>query len=89
MQGAQSRGVVGVAGLCARRVDSSLLGVGAASQAAVAGRALQLRVLGTTAFVFVAFLLRSVFATINAVAFQLRDINVTTTASYPLGICDT
>ena len=76
-----------VAGLCARRVDSSLLGVGAASQAAVAGRALQLRVLGTTAFVFVAFLLRSVFATINAVAFQLRDIN--TASSCPLGMCDT
>jgi hypothetical protein len=78
-----------VAGLCARRVGSSLLGVHAASQVAVAGRALQLRVLGTTAFVFVAFLLRSVFATINAVAFQLRDINVSTTASCPLGICDT
>ena len=78
-----------VAGLCARRIKSSLLGVDAASQAAVVGRALQLRMLGTTAFVFVAFLLRSVFATINAVAFQLRDINVSTTASCPLGICDT
>jgi hypothetical protein len=78
-----------VAALCARRVKSSLLGVEAASQAAVAGRALQLRMLGTTAFVFVAFLLRSVFAAINAVAFQLRDINVSSTASScPLDICD-
>ena len=76
-----------VAGLCARRIKSSLLGVDAASQAAIVGKALQLRMLGTTAFVFVAFLLRSVFATINAVAFQLRDIN--TASSCPLGICDT
>ena len=44
------------------------------SAAAATGRALRLRVVATTAFVFVAFLLRSVFSTIYAVAFLLRGI---------------
>ena len=43
------------------------------SAAAATGRALRLHMLGTTAFVFVAFVLRSVFSTFYAVAFQLRD----------------
>ena len=33
------------------------------------------RVLSTTAFVFVAFLLRAVFSTMQAVASELRDVN--------------
>jgi hypothetical protein len=65
--------VVGV--LSASRVSASLLGVDAASAAAATGRALRRRMLGTTAFVFVAFLLRSVFSTFHAVAFELRDVD--------------
>ena len=63
--------VVGV--LSARRVSATLLGVDAASAAAATGRALRLQMLGTTAFIFVTFLLRSVFSTMLAVILQLRD----------------
>ncbi len=65
--------VVGV--LSARRVSARLLGVDAASPAAATGRGLRRQMLGTTAFVFVTFLLRSVFSTMHAVAYQLRDID--------------
>ncbi len=70
--------------LSARRVSARLLGVDAASAAAATGRALRRRMLGTTAFVFVAFVARAAFATMFAVAFQFRD---TTTGSCP-NICD-
>ncbi len=58
--------VVGVA--CARRVSATLHGIGApaaaaASVAAAAGRKLRAQIVFTTAFVFVAFLLRSVYST--------------------------
>ncbi len=43
------------------------------TDAAAAGRALRLQMLGTTAFVFVTMLLRSVFSTMLAVALRLRD----------------
>ncbi len=59
--------------LSARRVSSRLLHVDAASAAAATGRAIRWRMLGTTAFVFAAFLLRSVFSTMYAVSFLLRD----------------
>ena len=39
------------------------------------GSALRLQMLGTTAFVFVTFLLRCVFSTMYAVALQLRDLD--------------
>ena len=65
--------VVGV--LSARRVSARLLDVDAASAAAATGRALRWRMLGTTAFVFVAFLLRSMFSTFHAVAFVSRDVD--------------
>jgi hypothetical protein len=65
--------VVGV--LSVRRVSSRLLQVNAASAAAATGRALRRRMLGTTAFVFVTFLLRSVLSTITAVTLQLRDLD--------------
>jgi hypothetical protein len=65
--------VVGV--LSARRVSARLLGVDAASAAAATGRALRRRMLGTTAFVFVTFVLRAAFSTMYAVAFQLRDLS--------------
>ena len=42
-------------------------------KAAATGRALRLQMLGTTCFFFVTFLLRSVFSTMLAVTFQLRD----------------
>jgi hypothetical protein len=61
--------------LSARRVSSRLLGVDAASAAAATGRALRWRMLGTTVFVFVAFLIRSVLSIMIAVAFQLRDLD--------------
>ncbi len=64
-------GVVGV--LCARRIMSALFGVSAASAAAAAGKVLRLKIAGTTGFVFVAFLLRSVVSTMLAVAYQLSD----------------
>jgi hypothetical protein len=65
--------VVGV--LSARRVSARLLGVDAASAAAATGRGLRRRMLGTTAFVFVTFVLRAAFSTMFAVAFQLRDLS--------------
>jgi hypothetical protein len=70
--------------LSARRVSAKLLGVDAASHAAATGRALRLRVLGTTASVFVAFVARAAFSTMFAVAYQFRD---KITGSCP-NICD-
>jgi hypothetical protein len=75
---------VAVGVLCARRVRSRLLGVDAASAAAAAGRTLQLQIVGTAAFVFVMFLVRSVFSTMFALANQLQDIS----AICPGGPCD-
>ena len=74
--------VVGV--LSARRVSARLLGVDAASPAAATGRAARLQMVATTAFVFVAFVLRAAFSTMFAVANQLRD---TITELCP-GVCD-
>jgi hypothetical protein len=71
--------------LSARHLTSSLMVFGEAAQrvsgdgrpqlsaAAATGRALRLRVVGTTAVVFAAFLLRSVYSTMFAVSFLLRD----------------
>jgi hypothetical protein len=63
--------VVGV--LSARRVSARLLGVDAASAAAATGRTLRRQMLGTTLFVFVTFVVRSVFSTMYAVVYYLRD----------------
>jgi hypothetical protein len=65
-------------------VSSSLLDVDEASAAATTGRALRLRVVATTAVVFAAFLLRSVFSTTFAVSFLLRDARAGCR-----GFCDT
>ncbi len=62
--------VVGVA--CARRVSSALLDMTFAP-AVAAGRQLQLRIVGTAAFVCVTFLLRAVFSTMIALANELHD----------------
>jgi hypothetical protein len=64
-------GVVGVS--CARRIMFVLFRVSNDSAAAAAGRALRVKIVGTTGFVFVAFLLRSVVSTMLAVANQLQD----------------
>jgi hypothetical protein len=61
--------VVGIA--CARRVSSALRNTNDAHGAA--GRQLQRQIVGTTAFVFVTFLLRAVFSTMNALANALQN----------------
>jgi hypothetical protein len=66
---------VAVGVLSARRVSARLVDVDAASAAAATGRALRRQMLGTTSFVFVTFLVRSVFSTMYAVVYQLRDDN--------------
>ena len=75
---------VAVGVLCARRVRSVLLGVDAASAAAAAGRTLQLQIVGTAAFVFVTFLVRSVYSTMFALANQLQELS----RRCPGGACD-
>jgi len=64
--------VVGIA--CARRVSSALRDMNDAHGAA--GRQLQRQIVGTAAFVFVTFLLRAVFSTINALANALQTISL-------------
>jgi len=61
--------VVGAA--CVRRVSSALVDM--ADAAAAAGRQLRLQIVGTAVFVFVTFLLRAVFSTWYALAFELQD----------------
>ena len=65
---------VGVA--CARRFSPEVLSVGSAA-VAEAGKRLRLQIVGTTVFVFVAFLVRSVYSTMNAVTYQLQDSSKT------------
>jgi hypothetical protein len=79
---------VAVGVLSARRVSSRLLGVDAASAAAATGRALRRRMVGTTAFVFVTFLIRSVFSTMFAVALELRDFDKECPGLYTVSYCD-
>jgi hypothetical protein len=74
---------VGVAVFCARHFSTSLAIFDAAAQRASMGRALRLQMLGTTAFVFVAFVLRSLFSTMHAIAFQLRQFD----KGCPGGVC--
>ncbi len=53
------------------------IGVDAGYDAFIAtvGRMLRLQMLGTTGFIFMTFLLRSVYSTMLAVAHQLRDVD--------------
>jgi hypothetical protein len=63
-----------VAGVvCARAVSSWLRAVDATSAPAATGRELRRRIVGTTAIVFAAFVVRSVFASMSAVSSQLQD----------------
>ena len=68
-----------VGALCARILYTRVkpIGVDAGYDAFIAtvGRVLRLQMLGTTGFIFVTFLLRSVFSTMQAVAYQLRDVD--------------
>jgi hypothetical protein len=59
--------------LCARRASSLLLAVDVASPPAVIGRALRLQMGCVTCFVFVTFVVRSMFSTMFALASHLRD----------------
>jgi hypothetical protein len=66
-----------VVALCARILFTRVkpIGVDAGYDAFIStvGRTLRRQMLGTTGFIFVTFLLRSVYSTMLAVAFQLRD----------------
>lgn len=75
--------VVGAA--CSRRIASSLSRRDAADAAVAAGCQLQRQIIGTTAVVFVTFLLRSVYSTISAVSFKLQDISAACSGINP---CD-
>jgi hypothetical protein len=77
--------VVGVA--CHRRIGAMLLGAEASAQVAASGRQLQLQILGTSAFVFLSFLVRSVFSTLFAVANALQNFE-NSCPSTELGLCD-
>ena len=79
-------GAVGV--LSARRVSARLRGVDAASAAMATGRALRLQIVGTTAFVFVTFLIRSVFSTMFSLALELRDIQKDCVQKIIFSYCD-
>ena len=80
-----------VAGVfCARRlraVSSHAIrrGIDAALAAEVVGKMQILQIAGTAGFVFVAFVVRSAFSTMRAVALQLRDIS---SNCGPLNRCD-
>ncbi len=75
--------VVGIAG--ARRVSSALANMG--NEHGAAGRQLRRQIVGTTAFVFVTFLLRSAFAIMNALANGLQN-NGAVCAATDNNICD-
>ena len=66
--------VVGIA--CARRVSSALRNMNDAQRDGAGGRQLRRHIVGTAAFVFVTFLLRAVFSTMNALANALQNPGV-------------
>jgi hypothetical protein len=66
---------------CARTIRSGLLSVDASSEAASAGRSIRLHIAGTSAFIFVAFLLRAVHSIMFAVAEQLQNFSADCPAS--------
>jgi hypothetical protein len=69
---------------CTRRISSALLDTNFAP-AAAAAKQLRLRIVGTTAFVFVTFLLRAVHSTMFALANELQNDGVDCPSSNP---CD-
>ncbi len=94
-----------VGALFTRRLSASMTTIDAAARrpsmdraarlfmldAVLTGRDLRLQMLGTTAFVFMTFLLRCVFSTLYAVTFQLRDLDEICPGDEKLGeisVCD-
>ena len=75
---------------CARLITSRMLLISdLASTAAVTGRSLWLQMVGTTVFVFVAFVLRAAFATLYAITYQLQDVaSKECPGNQPLNQCD-
>ncbi len=78
--------VAGVA--CARFIRTMLNTVEANTEAGISGRKLRLQILGTTAFVFVTFLLRSAFSILYAVSYQLRGTRVEGKGCGAKSFCD-
>jgi hypothetical protein len=74
--------VVGVA--CARVVRTVLLNTEITDENAASARKIRLQVVGPVAVVFVSFLLRSVFATMNALGFSLQNRANLISCSAPL-----
>ncbi len=79
--------------MCALRISSSVrllnaTGAAATSEAVVSGRRLRLQVVLTTAAVFVAFVLRSVFSTMYAVAYELQNSGNSKNCDVGLSLCD-
>ena len=63
--------VVGAA--CAHRVSTTLSATNVSQSVSAAGRRLHLKIVGTSVFVFLAFLFRSAYATMFAVVSQLQN----------------
>jgi hypothetical protein len=82
--------------MCALRISSSLrevrllnaAGAAATSEAVVSGRRLRFQVVLTTAAVFFAFVLRSVFSTMYAVAYELQNSGNSKNCDVGLSFCD-
>jgi hypothetical protein len=76
--------------LCALRISSSLREVRlpSSSEAVVSGRKLRLQVVLTTTAVFFAFVLRSVFSTMYAVAYELQNSGNSENCDVGLSFCD-
>jgi hypothetical protein len=76
---------------CARLIASRMLLISnPSSTAATTGRSLWLQMVGTTVFVFVAFVLRAAFATLYAITYRLQDVDSKECPgnSNPLDKCD-
>jgi hypothetical protein len=76
--------------LAVRRMEAEYLRTHQASpmfaQAQAEGMQLRLRILGSTAFVFAAFVLRSIFAVMRAVAYQMQNLG--NSCPGVLNLCD-
>jgi hypothetical protein len=70
----------------ARRVSSALRNMN--DEHGAAGRQLRRQIVGTTAFVFVTFLLRAVFSIMNAVSNVLQNLSSDCADPYLLNLCD-
>jgi len=78
-------GSVGV--LSARRVSARLRGVDSASAAMATGRMLRLQIAGTAGFVFVSFVVRSMFSAMYAFVYIFRDLDTDSNCPLVCGDC--